>query len=318
MNDPMITVLMPAYNAGKYITDAINSVLAQSFSDFELLIVDDGSSDNTVEVIKSFNDERIVLWNQSHGGVSKALNTGLEKAKGKYIARFDSDDLCYEHRLQRQFSFLETHPEYVVVGSDADYMLENGEHLFHFNCIAHSHEEISAKLYFYCPFIHSGVMYRKDTVLKMGGYSLQAHNFEDYFLWVQLASQGKFCNLPEALIRVRFNPASVTIDERWRGARFRKLKRNAIHCGTISCAEADEIHSILLKQDISRIKLGAYYALCAKKFLTDNYQPRRSRSFSVNAFRINPLRPDNYLLWLVSYLPQAFIQWLHHKTPNKL
>lgn len=314
----MITVLMPAYNAGKYIADAIRSVLAQSFTDFELLIVDDGSSDDTIAVIKSFTDERVILLEQSHGGVSKALNTGLLQARGKYIARFDSDDLCYEHRLQRQFSFLETHPEYVVVGSDADYMLESGEHLFHFNCIAHSHEEIAAKLYFYCPFIHSGVMYRKDLVLKVGGYSLRAHNFEDYFLWTQLASHGKFCNLPEALIRVRFNPASVTIDERWRGARFRKLKRNAIYLGTITEKEGEEIHSIILKQDVSRIKQGAYYALCAKKFLTDNYQPRRARNFAVHAFRINPFRLDNYGLWIVSYLPQTFIQWLHRKTPNRL
>lgn len=318
MNEPLITVLMPAYNAGKYIAEAIESVLRQSFTAFELLIVDDGSSDGTVDVIRSFSDERIVVLSQSHGGVSKALNTGLQKARGKYVARFDSDDLCYEHRLQRQFSFLETHPEYVVVGSDADYMLENGEHLFHFNCIAHSHEEISAKLYFYCPFIHSGVMYRRDDVLKAGGYSLHAHNFEDYYLWVQLARCGKFCNLPEPLIRVRFNPASVTIDERWRGARFRKLKRNAIHMGSISREEGEEIRSIILKQDVSRIKQGAYYALCAKKFLTDNYQPRRARSFAVNAFRINPLRFDNYALWLVSFLPRTFIQWLHHKTPNKL
>jgi glycosyltransferase involved in cell wall biosynthesis len=318
MNEPMITVLMPAYNAGKYIADAIRSVLTQSFTDFELLIVDDGSSDDTVTVINSFTDERIVLMHQSHGGVSRALNTGLQQARGKYVARFDADDICYEHRLHRQFNFLETHPEYVVVGSDADYILENGEHLFHFNCIAHSHEEISDKLYFYCPFIHSGVMYRKEPVQKAGGYSLHAHNFEDYFLWIQLAGHGKFCNLPEALIRVRFNPASVTIDERWRGARFRKLKRNAIHCGIISQHEGDEIRSILLKQDVSRIKQGAYYALCAKKFLTDNYQPQRARSFAVNAFRINPLRLDNYGLWIVSYFPQTFIQWLHHKTPNKL
>ncbi len=213
MNTPMITVLMPAYNAEKYIGEAIDSVLKQSFIDFELLIINDGSTDDTQKVVGSFNDDRIVLVEQVHGGVSNALNNGLARAKGKYIARFDSDDICLPQRLEKQFTFLEADPEYVIVGTDAEYMLENGDHLFDFTCIGHTNDELVDKLYFYCPFIHSSVMYRKDAVLKAGGYSLLAHNFEDYLLWTQLSKLGKLHNLRETLIRIRFNPASVTIDE---------------------------------------------------------------------------------------------------------
>lgn len=318
MQHPEITVLMPVYNGATYIADAVRSVLTQSFTDFELLIVNDGSTDHTADMIHAINDPRIIILDQQHSGVSHALNKGLAAAKGRYIARFDADDICYEHRLERQYHFLETHPDYMVVGCDADYMLENGEHLFRFSCIAHSHEDISRKLYFYCPFIHSGVMYRKSEVMDAGGYSLLAHNFEDYFLWTQLAQQGKFCNLPEPLIRVRFNPASVTIDERWRGSRFRKLKRNAILSGMIGKEEGEELLSIIQQQDIKRIKQGAYYALCAKKFLTDNYQPRRARAYAAEAIQVNPLRWDNYLIWLATHSPQFLIQWLHHKSPNRL
>ncbi len=309
---------MPAYNAEKYIGDAIRSVLEQSFTDFELLIVNDGSTDHTTDIVHSFTDERIVLLEQEHGGVSKALNTGLAAAKGQYIARFDADDICFHDRLQKQFLFLEMNPAYVIVGSDAEYMLENGEFLFRFSCIGHEHEDLLHKLYFYCPFIHSSVMYRKDKVLEAGGYSPWAHNFEDYLLWTQLARSGKLYNLPETLIRIRFNPASVTIDEKWRGQRFRELKRNAIKRGVITEEEGAEILSIIRKQNTKRIKEGAYYALCTKKFLTDNYQPSSAREFAAKAIRANPLRPDSYALWLLSFFPRSIIQWLHQQSPNKL
>ena len=318
MSEKIITVLMPAYNAEKYIGDAIRSVLEQSFSNFELVIVDDGSTDNTKAVMDSFTDERVIRMVQEHGGVSKALNTGLAVAKGKYIARFDADDICFFDRLEKQYIFLETHPDYVIVGSDAEYMLENGEFLFRFSCIGHTHEDLLQKLYFYCPFIHSSVMYRKEAVQKAGGYSLAAHNFEDYLLWTQLSRYGKLYNLPETLIRIRFNPASVTIDEKWRGKRFRELKRNGITRGKITEAGGKEILSIIQKQNTKNIKEGAYYALCTKKFLTDNYQPDKARQFAWKAIRSNPLRPDNYALFLVTFFPQPFIQWLHHQSPNKL
>ena len=318
MSGRIITVLMPAYNAGKYIDDAIRSVLEQSFTNFELLIVDDGSTDDTREVVKSFTDERIILINQEHGGVSKALNAGLTVAKGKYIARFDADDICFFDRLEKQYLFLEANPDYVIVGSDADYMLENGEFLFRFSCIGHTHEDLLKKLYFYCPFIHSSVMYRKDAVQIAGGYSLSAHNFEDYLLWTQLSRFGKLYNLPETLIRIRFNPASVTIDEKWRGKRFRELKRNAITRGVITEDEGKEILLIIQKQNTKNIKEGAYYALCTKKFLTDNYQPRKARQLAWKAILSNPIRPDNYALFVLTFFPQAFILWLHNQSPNKL
>jgi glycosyltransferase involved in cell wall biosynthesis len=318
MTAPKITILMPAYNAGKYIGEAIRSVLSQTFSDFELLIINDGSSDSTQLVIDSFADDRIVCVKQIHGGVSKALNAGLLMARGEYIARFDADDICFPDRIQKQYEFLEAHPEYVMVGTDAEYMLENGEHLFEFACIAHTHEAIIDKLYFYCPFIHSSVMYHKEAVLTAGGYSLLAHNFEDYLLWTQLSKIGKLYNLSEVLIRIRFNPSSVTIDEKWRGKRFRELKRNGILRGYVTENEGNELEAILRRQNMKKLKEGAYYALCAKKFLTDNYQPEKSREYAIQAIAAMPFRLDNYALLLAGFLPKKIIQWLHKQSPNKL
>ena len=317
-NTAKVTVLMPAYNAENYIAEAIESVLHQSFIDFKLLIVNDGSTDNTEQIIRSFTDTRINLINQPHLGIAPALNTGLSKAKSIYIARFDADDICFSERLLEQVSFLDTHLDYVLVGSDAEYVSESGAHLFHFKCIGHTHEQVIQKIYSYCPFIHSSVMYRKDAVIKTGGYSLYAHNFEDYFLWIQLKKYGKFYNLPQQLIKVRFNAASATIDEKWRGRFFRKMKKNIISRGTITKEEGSKLLAIIKSQDVHNIKEGSYYALCGKKFLLDNHQPKKARPLFSKAISSYPYRWDNYALYILSYFPRPFINWLRQKKPNKI
>ena len=311
--NPKVTVLMPAYNAGKYIAAAVQSALDQTFADFELLIVDDGSFDDTVSVTERFHDDRIRLIRQEQGGVSAALNKGLLHARGEYICRFDADDLCFPQRLARQVEFLDANPDYLLVGSDAEYISEDGEHLFNFRCAGHTHEEILDKLYRFCPFIHSAVMYRKGAILKAGGYSLLAHNFEDYLLWVRLVAVGRCCNLQEALIRVRINPASATIDEKWRGRRFNFLKQQVIRRGSITEKESAELLSIIKKQETKKIKEGAYHALCGKKFLQENYRPARARWHVTRAIYAHPLRLDNYAILAVSFLPPGFIRWLTHK-----
>jgi len=315
---PKITVLMPAYNAGRYIGEAIDSVLTQTFTDFELLIVNDGSTDQTECIINSFRDDRIVLINQNNMGVAAALNTGLQHSRGRYIARFDADDVCYPHRLQTQFDFLEQNPGYILVGSDADYILEDDEFLFSFRCIAHTHEEVIKKMYFYCPFVHPTVMYKKESVCNAGGYATDAHNFEDYLLWTAITREGKLCNLPEPLIKYRLNSTSATIDERWRGKRFRALKRNAVLRGMITPEEGNELLAIIRAQDTRHVKEAAYHALCGKKFLANNYQPQKARAHVKRAIDINPFRLDSYLLYTVSFLPETVISWLHRLSPNRL
>jgi glycosyltransferase involved in cell wall biosynthesis len=313
-----VTVLMPAYNAGKYIAEAIKSVLQQTFTDFQLLIINDGSTDDTEEVIRSFEDERIVLINQSHKGIAPALNKGLSKADSIYIARFDADDICFPQRLQKQVSFLDDHPDYITIGCEAEYISEDGEHLFDFKSVGHTHEEIIQKIYSYCPFIHSSVMYRKDAVILAGGYCEHAHNFEDYFLWIQLLSKGKFYNLPEQLIRVRFNPASVTIDEKWRGRIFRKMKRDIITKGRITEQEGSHLFNIIKSQDLRNIKEGSYYALCGKKYLLDNYQPKKARPLFSKAISRYPFRCDSYLFYLLSFFPPVLISWLYQFKSKRL
>jgi glycosyltransferase involved in cell wall biosynthesis len=309
---------MPAYNAGKYIAEAIESVLQQTFTDFKLLIIDDGSTDDTAEIIRSFSDKRIRLIRQSHHGIAAALNKGLSNATSEYIARFDADDICFPGRLMQQVAFLDEHPDVIIIGSDAEYISEDGGHLFDFKSIGNSHEQIIQKIHSYCPFIHSSVMYRKEQIIKAGGYSIHAHSFEDYLLWIQLLKLGKFANLPQQLIKVRFNPASVTIDERWRGRFFRKMKRDIISKGTITESEGSHLLNIIKSQDFQNIKEGAYYALCGKKILLDNHQPKKARLLFTKAISRYPYRLDNYALYLLSFFPESFISWLYQIKTNKI
>lgn len=309
---------MPAFNAGQFISEAIKSVLAQTFENFELMVVNDGSTDNTAEIVESFSDKRVKLINQPNTGIAGALNSGLTHAAADIIARFDADDVCMPERLEKQYAFLKQNREYIAVGSDAEYTDAEGRHLFNFNCIGHTHEEIEKKILVYCPFIHSGVMYRKDAVKITGGYNEHAHTFEDYLLWVRLIKQGKFHNINERLLKVRFHPASVTIDEKWRGKKFRQLKKTVLFNGSITKDEGDKIAAIINAQDTQKMKYGSYFALCGKKLLLDSHRPAHARKYFKKVIAIFPLKPAAYVLYLLSFFPKKIIQWLHAKSPTTI
>jgi glycosyltransferase involved in cell wall biosynthesis len=317
LNNPKVTVLMPAYNADKYIGEAIASVLEQSFTDFELLIINDGSTDKTEKIIRSFKDPRIVLISQENKGVSAALNLGLSHARANYIARFDADDICLPNRLKVQYDFITTYPEYTIIGSAVEYMDADGHYIFTHHPEGHLNEEIQQLKYTICPFIHSSVFYKKDAVVNNGGYNEHAYTYEDHFLWVNILKNEKACNLSQALIKVRLNPESITIDERWRTRKFRSIKYATLKNKNITEAEGNELYQIGGKQYSPKIKQGAYYALCGKKFLLNNYQPEKARLNMMRAISLHPFRLDNYLIYTVSYLPERFITWLHNISMGK-
>jgi glycosyltransferase involved in cell wall biosynthesis len=302
-----ITVLMPAYNAAPYIAEAIASVLQQSFTHFELLIINDGSTDNTETIIRNIADSRIRLINQPHSGVAAALNLGLLNAAAPLIARFDADDICSPQRLQTQYDFLQQHPQYVLVGSDVQYADKNGEPLYRYNSPAYRHEEITRYITSGCPFIHSSVLYKKSIALELGGYDVKAHTFEDYRLWIQFVNKGKVCNLPEPLITVRLNPESVTVDEKLRGRRFAALKKQMLLAPAISAAQETALLQILQNQNFSRFKKYSYNILVAKKYLWNNYQPVKARENVRLAIGFKPLQLTGYGLWLLSFLPKKFV-----------
>ncbi len=301
---------MPAYNAAAYIAEAIQSVLLQTFRDFELLIINDGSSDNTVQVIRSFNDERIVLIQQENLGVAAALNNGLQYARANYIARFDADDICFPERLQVQYDFITAHPEYIIIGAAAEYIDASGNYIFTHHPQGKTDQQIKQLPYNVCPFIHASVLYKRESVQR-AGYNVHAHSFEDHLLWQQLMQTGKMYNMAEPLLKVRLNPGSLTMDERKRKKEFQAIKNKVLRAGTINAVEGEKLLALIRDQDNPKSKEGAYYSLLAKKFLWNNYDPAKSRSNVKKAITLNDFDAKDYLLWFISFLPKRMISTLY-------
>jgi glycosyltransferase involved in cell wall biosynthesis len=315
-NNIKITVLMPAYNASEYIGEAIESVLKQTFSDLELLIIDDGSVDDTAEIVRSFDDPRIVFIQQKNAGIAVALNTGLKFARAEYIARFDADDICYPNRLEMQYEFMINNPGYIVVGSDVDYVDVDRNFIFSHQAGAYTNEQIKSLPCSVCPFIHSSVLFKK-SVIPDAGYNVHAHTFEDHFLWLQIINEGKFHNLSRSLMQVRLNPRSLTIDEKWRPKEFVSIKYKALEKLSITPYDGEILLAILKKQDNEKIKTGSYHALLAKKFLWNNYQPSQARQNIKKAISSDPFHFDNYIVLGMSFLPRNVISKIYSSIKTK-
>lgn len=309
---------MPAYNAEKYIGKAIDSVLAQTFTRFELLIINDGSTDSTEKIIRSYSDERIRLINQPNQGIAGALNMGLLNANADLIARFDADDICMPERLMVQYDFLHAHPDHIIVGSDADYIDMTGDYVFTCRLPAHTNEEIQELTLNKCPFIHSAVLFRKAPILQIGGYDTNAYAFQDHLLWSKVIALGKAYNLSQTLLQVRLNPESISIDEKWRTKRFREIKSGSIRRGNITEQEGKELLNILKEQNNPKIKEGSYYSLLGKKYLWNNHQPQKARINLRKAIRIHPARLDSYAIMALSFFPEDFIKWVYKQKAHKI
>lgn len=204
---PQISVVMPAYNAEKYIKEAIDSILAQTFSDFEFIIIDDGSSDDTVDIIKSYKDDRIVfLQNERNMGVAATLNRGLEIASGEYIARMDADDISLPDRLKKQKDYMDNHPKCAVCGSGIEcFGAMAQKRLF-----SQTHDALKVDLLFGCCLAHPSVMMRKDVIKSLGGYDLEYNGVEDYELWCRVADTSNLASIPDILFKYRIHPTQIT------------------------------------------------------------------------------------------------------------
>jgi glycosyltransferase involved in cell wall biosynthesis len=310
----MITVLMPVYNAAPYLREAIDSVLNQTYKDFEFLIINDGSTDDTPKILESYTDQRIRIIHQDNIKLIKTLNKGLNLAKGIWIARFDADDICYPDRLENQLKFLEEHPDHIVVGGDADYMDKEGNYLFTFKINVYNDTEIKDTEFRICPFIHSSTMYLKEAVIKAGAYNENAISFEDHLLWRDLSPFGKMANLQKTLIRVRFSPESVTMDEKWRGTEFKEIKQRSVKNGFITEEDAIRIKEILKTQDVKRYQQASYNSLVAKKYLWNQHDPKKARIHLKKAISAFPRRIEPYMLYILSFLPKRIINGIYNSV----
>ncbi|MDA7441057.1 glycosyltransferase [Candidatus Pseudothioglobus singularis] len=198
-----VSVVTTFYNASSTIRGTIESIIKSDFDDFEIILVDDGSTDTSTEIISEINDSRIKLYKPGRVGRSIALNIGIDKAVGKYIAILDADDLCLRSRLSIQVSMLDSHPEYSLVYSNAELIDFNGD-LIGFTSFPECHDEIVKCLFDLNPFPHSSVMYRRECALKIGGYNTRCEKSIDYNFYLELLSEEVFFKgVNDPLIQLR-------------------------------------------------------------------------------------------------------------------
>ena len=260
MSSALITVLLPVYNGAADVEQAVMSILGQTHTDFELLIINDGSKDNSAEILEGLCDSRIRLIHQENMGLAATLNRGIDLANGCYIARQDQDDLSLPTRLEKQLTYMELNPDCALLGTRAEIWVGNTR-----SDRAHDHPVepggICFDLLFDNPFVHSSMMMRRDAVKAMGGYSVDPLRQppEDYELWSRMARCYGVANLPERLLVYREVPQSMS---RVTGNRF--LDK------IVTISAENLAHAIGVEQpdsvcfDIAAIEHSAFHRLSAQ------------------------------------------------------
>jgi len=208
-NNPTVTVLMAVYNGGEYLKEAVDSILKQTYEDFEFLIIEDGSTDQSLKILKSYKDHRIrIIQNSKNIGLIKSLNKGLKFANGKLIARMDADDISLPERFQKQIVFMKDNPEIGVCGT---WLKTIGKTKKRVCKSPLKHEDICAKMFWDSTIWHATVFIRKKILIENNiFYNENFKRCEDYKLWVDLAKVTKFANIPEVLYFYRFHNSQVT------------------------------------------------------------------------------------------------------------
>lgn len=230
---PRISVLLPVYNGQRYIRAAIDSILGQTFRNFELLIIDDGSTDSTADIVNSFNDSRIrIVRNKNRLKLSGALNKGMDLSRGEYVARMDADDICLPQRLAVQAAYMDSHPEVGICGSHTRIF---GMKKLEVHRAPLGRERVRAHMMFDNPFVHPAVMLRKPFFDRHGlRYNGDYYPTEDYELWSRALRYFPGDNIDRVLLKYRLHADSMTrsdwnnMDEKATRIVGRLLKRSGV------------------------------------------------------------------------------------------
>lgn len=239
MNNPRVSILMPAYNVENYIAEAIDSMLAQTYDDFELFVLDDCSTDNTAKIVASYTDKRIRhIRHKQNLGLANNLNEGLKLAQGKYIARMDGDDISLPTRLQTQIDFLEANPDIDLCScglqmfgmEDTVWIRESDP------------EDVKITMMFFSPVLHATSVWRRDSFEKNNLYYNQdAFPAEDYDLWSRAIFHCKLVNIPQVLYKYRIHGLQVTKTDKRTSLRDREIKLNYVKQSLPSLTEESRI-----------------------------------------------------------------------------
>lgn len=315
---PVVTVLLSVYNGERYLGQAIESILRQTFADLEFIIIDDGSTDHTREILQRYDDPRIVhMRNETNIGLTRSLNKGLKLAQGKYIARQDADDVSLPERLRRQIRFLDEHPQVDLVGSFVAVLSSEGEIITELQPPTEN-QALQALLLRRNPFCHGSVTLRRAAVERVGGYREAFVRAQDYDLWLRLAEIGQVANLPDVLYQWRFTPGSVSLRHKRQQTAFDALAKECALRRRHGLPEPDlvidvhdrGVHSWVPSHWASRSIQARYYLEWAKGKLVQRADAAAAREHLRQSLRLWPLHPSAWAWWLLTWIPAHIIHCL--------
>lgn len=298
LNPPVVSVIMPVYNARPYIAAAVRSVLDQTFADFELIIIDDGSTDGTADILRRLAaaDPRINLLHQKNSGVCCASNRGLVAARGEFFARMDHDDVALPDRLLRQVEFMRANPEVVAVGAQV-LMIDTDDMPIRIATVPLTHEKIEEMFSMDWSIFHPTLMARMDVIRAIGGYSVQYNSMEDLDLFIRLAERGRLANLPQVLLKYRQHITSICYSRsREQLIQMQELFREAAQRrGKPLTNRYENLEEALKHVERPRQRKWSYEKMWAWWALTAGYVPT-ARRHAVRALTLGPLRYETWLL----------------------
>jgi len=317
-----VSVVMSVYNDQNLVSQAIESILGQTLTDFELIIIDDGSTDNTAKEINKFIDPRIRFFQQPNCGLAKSLNFGMEVALGKYIARQDSDDYSMPFRLKKQVDFLENNPEFGLVGTNAILVDELGQVIANTD-YPPDNATIQSMLMdnrSSNPINHGTVMFHRELALIVGGYRNEFRQSQDLDLWLRMAEEKQMANLSECAYYWRLRRESVNLQS-WQNqrdfgylarisARHRRSGRPEPELSLIAIRRpiSFNLSSIIRPMNASKSEYDFRIAL----ILFNNDQSQKARPYLIKVLHQTPFNTYAWLLLGLSVIPRKLSASLHH------
>lgn len=302
---PTVSVLMAAYNEEKHIRQAVESILCQTLTDFEFIIVDDGSTDSTAHILRSYADPRIRLLSQPNSGLVASLNRCLALATGRYLARMDANDLSYPGRLQAQVDFLEAHGDVGLLGASYVNIDDHGTAVKLYTYPTDD-RELRQALWSDCPFCHSLAVFRRACIDRVGGYRERIGPAEDYDLWFRISERFRLANLPRPLHQVRITATGITLSRRFEQARASLLVRHLARerqrsgCDSLERLTDADLEALLDRllprtpANLRRVAHSTALYLAEVSYGTTDYRQAGKRW--LEAARLKPLAPGNWRL----------------------
>ncbi len=324
MKTPKISVLMPVYNAEKYLAESIESILNQTCTDFEFLIMDDGSTDSSSQILKNYAkwDSRIKLFHQQNKGIVDSLNTLIDKAKAPFIARMDADDISLPKRLEEQYKFMKKNKDTVLLGCMCKIFKEGDPKNFGHNT---AFEEDFMNRWFLSiipAFMHSAVLIKKEALINCGKYKKDEYPAEDYGLWIRLKRFGKITTLMETLMSYRITSSGISAKN------FKKQIKVRDRLNLVNLEDIYKNHEIpdvnKIKKTLAKYKLTHYQKQVFGKltcltgcFLISKKDYKKAKSFLIYSLELDKRRVDSFANLFLGLFRKAFLISIDHYPLSK-